>query len=83
MIIRILRTEKEYDIALDRLYELIESDVPSDSEEFAEMEALALLINHYENKQVQVRELPLPELIKNHLLNRGMKITIEKIANSD
>jgi antitoxin component HigA of HigAB toxin-antitoxin module len=52
-----LLTEEEYTKAVRRVYDLIQQEVPSDSPEFAELDALARVVEHYEQEH-----FPLPSL---------------------
>jgi len=48
--IKIIKTEKEYDKALSRVYDLMQSRIKRRSEEAAELELLSLLVKDYEEK---------------------------------
>jgi hypothetical protein len=50
-------TEEEYAKVVRRVYDLIQQEVPSDSPEFAELDALARIVEYYEQEH-----FPLPSL---------------------
>jgi HTH-type transcriptional regulator/antitoxin HigA len=43
-----IQSEKEYELALLRAYELMQTDLIENSIEYKELDSLSLLINHYE-----------------------------------
>lgn len=57
--IKIIKTEKDYKIALERVEKLIELDPVNGSEAADELELLALLINNYEDDKYKI-EMPDP-----------------------
>jgi HTH-type transcriptional regulator/antitoxin HigA len=59
-----IRTEKEYDEALDRVDELMELDPEMGSEESDELEILVMLIEKYEEKYWAISEPDPVEAIK-------------------
>jgi len=73
---KILKTEKEYNEACDRVYELINSSencIESDSPEGEEMELLSLLIEKYEQENYRM-EAPSPlEAIKFRMEQLNLK----------
>ena len=67
----ILKTEKDYNNAIERLDEIF--DVAPDSELFAEAELLGLLINEYENIYYQI-SAPAPlEAVRLRMSELGLK----------
>ncbi|RAJ90820.1 HTH-type transcriptional regulator/antitoxin HigA [Larkinella arboricola] len=46
--LKVIKTEQEYENALERVYELMQLDLEDDSPESDELEVLALLVEHYE-----------------------------------
>jgi len=59
-----IRTKKEYKIAIDRLYSLMQKDIVVNSHEYNEMELLSIIIEDYEKKNFPI-DLPDPvEAIK-------------------
>ena len=47
--LNIIKTEREYDAALERIHTLMHMDLEDNSPESDELEELALLIENYEN----------------------------------
>ena len=43
-----IQSEKEYKLALSRVYELMQTDLIENSTEYKELDSLSLLINNYE-----------------------------------
>jgi len=43
-----IQSEKEYKLALSRVYELMQTDLIENSTEYNELDSLSLLINNYE-----------------------------------
>ncbi|TAE27575.1 MAG: transcriptional regulator [Cytophagales bacterium] len=52
--LKVIKNEQEYENALARVYELMQVDLPDDSQESDELEVLALLIEHYEDKHYPI-----------------------------
>lgn len=52
--VKVLKSEGEYEIALNRLYDLMQADVSPDTPESDEMELLALLIEDFETRHYPV-----------------------------
>ncbi len=75
---KILKTEKDYDLACKRLYQLIgssEKAIAPDSPKGEEMELLSLLIEQYEHENHRM-EAPTPvEAIKFRMEQMGLKQT--------
>ena len=67
----IIENEKEYNEALKR-FEVI-YDVPKTSPDFKEMQLLALLINQYENKEIDLPDVDPIEMIKIRMEDFGYK----------
>ena len=57
----VLRSEEEYDVAVARLYDLMQTNVPFDSKESQELEQLARMVEAYEDKHYPV---PLPDPVE-------------------
>jgi HTH-type transcriptional regulator/antitoxin HigA len=57
--LKVIKTEQEYEAALARAYELMQLDLVEDSPESDELDALALFIEHYEAKHYPIA-LPTP-----------------------
>ncbi len=68
---KILKTEAEYQIALDRLYELF--DAPVGTEEGDEAEVLALLVEDYENRHYPIDPPDPIEMIKIRMEEMSLK----------
>jgi HTH-type transcriptional regulator/antitoxin HigA len=52
--IKPIRSEKEYKTALARIYELIQSELKVNSDEFNELELLSILVENYESKHFPI-----------------------------
>jgi HTH-type transcriptional regulator/antitoxin HigA len=52
--LKVIKTEHEYEDALARVYDLMQSDLADDSSESDELEVLALLVEHYEDKHYPI-----------------------------
>ena len=52
--LKVIKTDEEYQEALGRLYDLMQMDLADDSNELNEMEALGLFIEHYEDKHYPI-----------------------------
>ena len=71
MTIKPIRTEEDYEKALERVEEIIEAEFGS--EEFDELEILSTLIENYENKYHKI-DIPDPiESIKFRMEQEGLK----------
>jgi HTH-type transcriptional regulator / antitoxin HigA len=65
--IKPIRTKREYKAARDRIYELLQTDLKVNSEEYDELEVLSILADNYESKHFPIG-LPDPiEAIKYRL----------------
>lgn len=67
----VLKTEDEYDIALERTIEIFHSE--KGTPEFHELELLLLLVKDYEDRHYQIPDLDPIELIKLKLEEKGLK----------
>jgi HTH-type transcriptional regulator/antitoxin HigA len=47
--LKVIKNEQEYEVALERVYNLMQLDPADDSPESDELELLALLVEHYED----------------------------------
>jgi HTH-type transcriptional regulator/antitoxin HigA len=45
-----IKTQADYDIALERVYKLMQENIASNSKESDELETLSILIEEFENK---------------------------------
>lgn len=52
--IKVIKTEQEYEAALERAYNLMQLDLVDDSPESDELDALVLFIEHYEAKHYPI-----------------------------
>ncbi|MCK8493125.1 transcriptional regulator [Spirosoma sp. RP8] len=52
--LRVIKTEREYEDALERVYELMQIDLAQDSPELDELEALALFVENYEARHYPI-----------------------------
>ncbi|GAB4042048.1 helix-turn-helix domain-containing protein [Spirosoma jeollabukense] len=52
--LKVIKTEAEYEAALERVYDLMQLDLADDSDESNELEALALFIEDYESKHYPI-----------------------------
>ncbi len=68
-----IKTEAQYEIVLERLYELIQTDISEESEEEAEFEILTLLVKEYERQRHPIGPPHPIEAIKFRLDQLGMK----------
>jgi HTH-type transcriptional regulator/antitoxin HigA len=59
--LKIIKTEREYDKALARIYDLMQTKIKRKSEEADELELLSLLVKDYEDSHYK---LPLPNPIE-------------------
>lgn len=66
-----IRTKKEYNAALDRIYKLLQMNLKANSDEYNELEVLSILVENYELKNFPI-DLPDPiEAIKFRLEQLG------------
>ena len=49
-----IKTEKQYKIALERIYNLIQKNLKPGSTESDELEVLSILVENYENKNYSI-----------------------------
>ncbi len=68
---KVLKTEEEYRIALNRTIQIFHAD--SGTSEFEELELLLLLVKDYEDKHIIIPELDPIEVIKLKMEERGLK----------
>jgi HTH-type transcriptional regulator/antitoxin HigA len=68
---KVLKTEEEYRIALNRTIQILHAD-PGTSE-FEELELLLVLVKDYEDKHIIIPELDPIEVIKLKMEERGLK----------
>ncbi|MEO8231644.1 MAG: transcriptional regulator [Ignavibacteriota bacterium] len=54
-----IRTKKDYNAALKRIYELMQIDLKTDSDEYNELDILTILVKSYEEKNYPI-DLPDP-----------------------
>jgi HTH-type transcriptional regulator/antitoxin HigA len=52
--LKVIKTEAEYEDALERIYNLMQMDLVDDSPESDELDALALFVEDYENKHYPI-----------------------------
>jgi len=52
--LRVIKTEDEYEDALAKAYTLIQEDIEAESEKLDELELLTLLIEHYEKEHYPI-----------------------------
>ncbi len=71
-LIKILKTENDYNIALERLNEVF--DAPSNTLEGQEAELLVLLISEFEDKHYKIEEPHPIEAIKIRIDDLGLKV---------
>ncbi|WP_037585209.1 helix-turn-helix domain-containing protein [Stenoxybacter acetivorans] len=78
--VKIIRTEADYEATVQRLEQLMDNNPPTGSEENDELDALACLLEAYENKHYMIVREPITalEVIKfqmeqNDLSQKGME----------
>jgi len=54
-----IRTNKEYKIAIDRIYALMQKDIKVNSEDYNELDVLSIFVENYESKNFPI-EMPDP-----------------------
>ena len=70
--LRPIKTESQYEDALERIYELMQMELVPDSNESDELEVLSLLVKEYENEHYPVPQPHPIEAIKFRLDQMGM-----------
>ncbi len=79
----VIKTEEQYEMALERAYELMQLDLTEDSLELNELELLSVLIELYEKANYPVAPPHPIEAIKFHLDQKGISETeLNKILGS-
>jgi HTH-type transcriptional regulator/antitoxin HigA len=78
-----VKTKKEYNAAIDRIYYLMQKDLNENSSEYNELELLSILVEDYETKNFPI-DLPDPiEAIKFRLEQLGKETSeLSKILGS-
>ncbi|MDR2080343.1 MAG: DNA-binding protein [Campylobacteraceae bacterium] len=71
--IKVIKTPKEYDAALQRVNELMEIDPQIDTALSDELEVLSILIEHYEEKHWAIDEPDPIEVIKYIMAEKNLK----------
>ncbi|HEY0668202.1 MAG TPA: transcriptional regulator [Sphingobacteriaceae bacterium] len=69
--LRIIKTEQEYEAALERAYDLMQLEIKADSAKADELELLTLLIEHYEKEHYAISPPSPVEAIKFRLEQLG------------
>ncbi len=69
--LRVIKTEQEYDLALEKAYLLIQEDIQLNTEEADELDLLTLLIEHYEESHYLILPPSPLEAIKFRLEQLG------------
>ncbi|MCZ4225506.1 helix-turn-helix domain-containing protein [Pedobacter rhodius] len=69
--LKIIKTEQEYELALEKAYMLIQKDIVVGSEESDELELITLLIEHYEESHYPILPPSPIEAIKFRLEQLG------------
>ncbi len=69
--LKIIKTEEEYEIALEKAYSLMQHDIVSGSEQADELELITLLIEHYEERNYPILNPSPIEAIKFRLEQLG------------
>ncbi|GAB3963649.1 helix-turn-helix domain-containing protein [Spirosoma terrae] len=78
--LKVIKTEAEYESALERVYELMQLELVDDSPESDELEALTLFIEHYEAQHYPIAPPHPIEAINFRLEQLGMaKSELSKI----
>ncbi len=70
--LRPIKTESQYENALERIYELMQVEIEPDSNEADELEVLSVLVKEYENEYYPVPKPHPIEAIKFRLDQMGM-----------
>lgn len=69
---RIIKNDSDYDMAMDRLSELIEQCPAIDSPESDELEHISILLEHYENKNFRIDKPSAIDAIKFRMDQNGL-----------
>jgi HTH-type transcriptional regulator / antitoxin HigA len=73
--LRPIRTKKDHDAALDKIYHLMQKDLKVSSDEYNELELLSILVENYEESKFPIG-LPDPvEAIKFRMEQLGLDIS--------
>lgn len=67
-----IKTKKQYESALERVYNLMQKDLKADSKESDELEVLSILIENYEEKKYPILPPDPVEAIKFRMDQLGM-----------
>lgn len=68
-----IKNDKQYDEALEKVYELMQKDIKPMTKESDELEVLSILVEHYENEKFPI-DPPSPlEAIKFRMDQLGLK----------
>ena len=79
----LIKTEEQYEVALEKAYELMQLDLTEGSVELNELELLGLLIEQYEKIHYAIAPPHPIEAIKFHLDQMGMsEMELNKILGS-
>ena len=70
---KVIKTENDYDIALERFYELMHAEVKENTPEYEEMELLGILIGKYEEDHYKIPDPDPIEAIKFVMDQKGLK----------
>jgi HTH-type transcriptional regulator/antitoxin HigA len=71
--LKVIKTKKAYETALNRIYELMQLELKNNSDDLNELEILSILVEDYENKSFPI-SLPDPiEAIKFRLEQLNLK----------
>lgn len=73
--LKLIKTEQEYDAAIERIGDLMQLDLVEDSAESDELDALALFVEEYERKQYPIAPPTPLEAITFRLEQLGLKKT--------
>jgi HTH-type transcriptional regulator / antitoxin HigA len=53
--IKLIRSKKEYEAALNRIHELMQSEHKANSDEYNELKKLSILVERYESKHFPIK----------------------------
>jgi len=70
-----IKTEQQYDMAVERIEELllvVNNNTPTDNKDFIELDLLSELVADYEDLYYPVRMPTLPETVKSSMTERGL-----------
>lgn len=70
--LKLIKTEKEYEAAAERIYELMQKNIKPGSKQGDELEMLSLLIEDYENKHYPIPSPDPVEAIKYKMERLGI-----------